>query len=301
MKFSRTLFLRACGLVVLHALCFTERAAGQFDKQLAQKLESVYASYRQALTQQDTTAWLKQTSRYRQMWLRNQVVSQGLPWPRAVLELALKPPSFGGLKAVDASEQGDTARLTYYGKIDFGIPGEAAPENVLVVWFLKEGTDWKYNTIQYANLNNDPELKAKIAAGDRAFLQQPEFKLTGTYPTVPKPCETPYHVARLQVLATGCKATVTVNGTNEETFDQAAANRIIIGGLRKGPNKVLIAAQPTAGTDPTKATLSIEILIPTGNPAKPENSVFKWKLEPGKTVLPYEGTVWGASKVSVGP
>lgn len=286
-------------IVLLAMIAFVRPAEAQINKVLGQQLESAYASYRQALTQQDTNGWLKQTSRFRQMWLRNQVVSQGLSWPRAVFNLALKPPSFGGLKIIDASEQGAVARLTYYGKIDFGIPGESAPDNVLMVWFLKEGADWKYNTIQYANLNNDPELKVRIANGDRTFLQQDEFRMDPVYPPIPKPCEAPYHVARMRVVAVGCKATITMNGGNEEIFNQANATRVIIGGLRKGPNKISITATPTTGTDPAKARLEVEVVIPTGNPARPETSVFKWALEPGKTKLPHEGTIWGASKVSV--
>jgi hypothetical protein len=269
------------------------------DQTLGQELESIYANYRQALTQQNTTGWLKLTSRYRQMCLRNQVVSTGLSWPRAVFDLALKPPSFGSLKMIDAVAIGDTARLTYFGQIDFGIPGEAAPENVLVVWFLKESGVWKYNTIQYVNLNNDPEQKKRIAGGDKTFLQMEEFRLTGQYPAVPVACEVPYYVARLAVSAQECKATINVNGVNSEVFDREASSRVVNGGLRKGPNKISITATPTATA---KAPgLTVELFIPTGNPAKPERQLYVWKWEPGKSTFPHEATIWTPSKVAVGP
>lgn len=267
------------------------------DKALGLELESVYAKYRTALTQQDSLGWLKLTSRYRQMWLRNQIISQQLPWPRAVFNLALKPPPFGGLKMIDATAIGETARLTYYGKIDFGIPGEAAPDNALIVWFLKEGETWKYNTIQYANFNNDPDLKQKVAIGDVSFLQGDEFQMTGKYPVLPKACEEPYQVARLAVVSVGYRTIVTINDNSAETFDQIAGAPYVIGGLRKGPNKIKINVEPSPGLDASKAQVAVEVVIPSGNPAKPEKSLFSWKLEPGKSVLPFETNLWAPSKV----
>jgi hypothetical protein len=272
----------------------------ELDAVLTQKLEGVYSQYRQSLTQQDTAGWLKQTSRYRQMCLRNQVISAGLTWPKAILDLALKPPSVSGLKMLDVTARGNTARLTYFGKIDFGIPGEAAPDNGLVVWFLKEGEEWKYNTTQYANLSNDPALKAKVAKGETEFLNSSEFAVTGEYPAVPKACETPYHVARVQVTANGYKTIVTVNGVNPENFATGVSSRTVIGGIRKGPNKILIAGALLKGVTADKASLEIDILTPTGNPAQPERSLLNWKYDPAKGTLPAEVTLWGASKVSIG-
>ena len=283
------------GCLMSGLLAGTSHAA--LDKALGLELETVYAKYRTALTQQDSLGWLKQTSRYRQMWLRNQIVSQQLPWPRAVFNLALKPPPFGGLKMVDATSVGDTARLTYYGKIDFGIPGEAAPDNALILWFLKEGSEWKYNTIQYANFNNDPDLKMKVAGGDVTFLQSQDFQISGKYPELPKACEEPYQVARLAVASVGYKTTVSINDSNEETFDQIAGAPYIMGGLRKGPNKISINAKPASGMDPARAQVSVEVVIPTGNPAKPEKALFSWKLDPAKPELPYETNIWAPSKV----
>lgn len=270
------------------------------DSQLGSTLEGVYAKYRQALTQQDTKGWLNLTARYRQMSLRNQIVSLGLPWPRAVFDLALQPPSSSGLKLLDATAKGSVARLCFYGKIDFGIAGEAAPENALVIWFINEGTSWKYDTIQYANLNADPELKQRAAKGDLTFLDQPEFAFPAGAPVVPIPCDPPYHVSMLNVIAKGCRATVAVNGV-EEVFDSSTARRVVIGGLRKGPNKVRINATPAPGIDPEKMELSVEITTASGQPANPQTRVLQWKLEPGKSTLPHEVTLWGASKTVVGP
>ena len=273
----------------------------EMDVVLTKKLEGVYTQYRQTLTQQDTAGWLKQTSRYRQMCLRNQVVSAGLIWPKAILDLALKPPSVSGLKLLDATALGNTARLAYFGKIDFGIPGEAAPENGLVVWFLKEAEEWKFNTIQYANLSNDPELKAKVAKGETEFLKSSEFAMTAEYPAVPKACETPYHIARLQVTSNGYKSIVTVNGANPENFATGVSSRTIIGGIRKGPNKILVAGALLKGVTADKASLDIDIITPTGNPAQPERILFSWKYDPAKGPLPVDLTLWGQSKVSIGP
>ncbi len=286
---------------MLLCLLISTPLQAEIDAPLGRQLETLYAQYRQALTQQDTTGWLKQTSRYRQMCLRNQIISSGLTWPKAILDLAMKPPSVVGLKLLDASANGPTARLVYFGHIDFGITGEGAPDNALIVSFLKEGPDWKYNTIQYANLNNDPELKAKAAAGDTTFLASPEFSLTGNYPPVPAACEPPYHITRLQVTSNGYKSIVTVNGLNPENFTTGIASRIAIGGIRKGPNKILIGGSLLPGAKADQASLEIDFLTPTGNPAQPERSLLHWKFDPTKMTFPAEITLWGTSKVSVGP
>lgn len=281
-------------------LLLTTGHASAVDNALAATLEGVYAKYRQALTQQDTKGWLNLTARYRQMSLRNQIVSLGLSWPRAVFDLALKPPSSAGLKLLDATAKGPVARLCFFGKIDFGIAGEGAPENALIIWFINEGSAWKYNTIQYANLNADPELKQRAAQGDLTFLKQQEFAFPEAAPVVPAPCDPPYHVSMLNVVAKGCRATVIVNG-GEEVFDSATARRVIIGGLRKGPNKVRINATPAPGFAADKVELSVEITTASGQPANPHTRVFQWKLEPGKSAPPHEITLWGASKTAVGP
>ena len=286
---------------LLACLILTTGFSRALDNQLGATLESVYAKYRQALTQQDTKGWLNLTARYRQMSLRNQIVSLGMPWPRAVFDLALKPPPSSSLKLLDATSKGPMARLCYYGKIDFGIAGEAAPDNALVIWFINEGGTWKYNTIQYANLNADPELKLRAANGDLTFLNQQEFAFPEGVPVVPAPCDPPYHVSMLSVIAKGCRATVSVNGGGEEVFDSSTAHRAIIGGLRKGPNKLRINATPAPGTDAGQMELSVEITTASGQPANPQTRVFQWKLERGNSTLPHETTLWGASKIAVGP
>lgn len=270
-------------------------AGADVDKKVQMELETVYSAWRQALTQQDSVRWLAQTARYRQGILRNQVISQDLPWPRAIFSLIIQPPDTSRLKVLETKTVQDVARVVYYGKIDFAIPGEAAPDNALLLWFLREGGQWKFNTVQYVNLN-DPQLKVQVSNGDTSFLQEEEFATDGKYPEMPKPCEAPYHVARMEVIAQGAKVAVTVNGTMEEVVKQTAASRVVIGGLRKGPNRVVIKPEMPA-KDPAKIRLEVRLLISSGNPAKPESELFSWKLDPAKPAAVQEFTVWAPSKV----
>jgi hypothetical protein len=63
---------------------------------LRASLERVYVQWLQAMVQKDITRWASVTSRYRQMCLRNQVVSLKQPWPRAVFTSFSVPPTSRG-------------------------------------------------------------------------------------------------------------------------------------------------------------------------------------------------------------
>ncbi len=291
----RLTFFFPCRLLLL-LLSAVGSLRAEVDRLLQAQTETVYIRWRQAFIQQDLATWLKYTSRYRQMHLRNQVVSQAQPWPRAVFSLALQPPELSKLKIIDARSAGETARISYYGRVDFGIPGESMPDNVLVLWFLKEGTEWKANHVQYVNLN-DPQKKVAVSNGDVSFLREPDFDLSETYPDIPKPCEAPYHVGKLSVISFGCRTAVNLNGLNEEVVSQTASVRPVIGGLRKGPNKLTIRLEPMENTDPAKRRVEVSITIPSGNPARPQTELYSWKYDPAKPVLKVESSIFGPSKV----
>jgi hypothetical protein len=227
------------------------------------------------------------------MSLRNEIVSAGLAWPKALFDLALMPPDIIPLKALDTRVIGPTARIVYFGNADFGIQDAVAPENLLVLHFLKEGDAWKFNTAQYVNIT-DPEQRKKTAAGDLSPLSSPEFGVTGAYPELPKPCAAPYQVAKLNITALGGRIKATVNGQSYDPVQDTLTSRIIIGGLNKGPNKLSIEPVATDSAA-TKRQIQVTITVPTA-PGQPEREIFKWEPKPDEKLGTQEHAVWVQSK-----
>lgn len=271
------------------------------DPALRSKLEQVYIQWLQAMVQRDAARWAAVTSRYRQMCLRNQVVSLKQPWPKAIFNSFFRPPDLLRLQFVDAAEAGAVARLVYFGRVDFGfVDGEITPENPLMLHFLKEDGSWKFNTLQYINLGPDEELKREIRAGGKTWLARDDFRLDPTPPTPPKSCPEPYQVATVSVLAVGCRAEVELNnGLHRETVENTSAEQVVIGGLRKGANKITIRPTLRPLGFPGPPRLEIVVMARTGNPERPTARLLNWKIPEGPWKESYDLSVWLKSAASI--
>ncbi len=238
------------------------------------ELERVYEQWLTAMRQLDVAGFATYTSRYRQLSLRNEVISLKQPWPMAVFRNVIHAPALSGLKYLSVHATGDMARLVYYGRVDLEL-GSAAPENALILHFLKDYGQWRFDRLQYANCGDDQDTRAKIANGDQKWLDEPEFYLSGKAPALPKACREPYLIAGLSIIAYHCEVTVEVNGAHRVTVSQNADARIITGGLQKGPNPITITAKkaPVAGGTPE---LSLAIFVKTTPTAKPTR-YWEWK------------------------
>jgi hypothetical protein len=241
------------------------------DGTLRGVLERVYIGWSEAMRRSDLTGFSRHTSRYRQMCLRNEVISLRQPWPRAVFRGIVQAPPLQGLNCVDAAEHGDTARLAYFGRVDFGLEAGGG-ENPVVLRFLREPDGWKFDWIQYVNLGRDEAARQAVRRGDRKWLESPQFQLTGIYPEVPKPCREPYQVAGLSVVAAGCRVTVELNGgVHRETVENDTGGRVITGGLQKGVNSVVI--QPAVLPGANAVRLQVAVLTRQGSAAR---ELWKW-------------------------
>ncbi|MDB6134510.1 MAG: hypothetical protein JWM59_2753 [Verrucomicrobiales bacterium] len=292
-------FLAALGAAGPGALTARGQAQGP---SLRTAMERVYLDWMQAVSHKDAVRWGAATSRYRQMCLRNQVVSLKQPWPQAVFRSFFRAPQIGRLRFVDASAAGPVGRLVYFGQVDFGfVDGEVTPENPLMLYFLKEDGGWKFNTLQYVNLSGDEALKRDIRAGGKEWLNRPDFAMDPRPPAMPKPCPEPYQVATISVLANGCRVTVEVNdGLHQETVENTSADHVIIGGLRKGANKVTVYPLPSAIGQNGPSDLRIRVMAKTGNPQAPHALLLNWKIPPAPWKSSYELSVFLKSAYSVG-
>ncbi len=249
----------------------------------------------------DVNAFANHTSRYRQMCLRNEVVSLRQPWPAAVFKSVIQAPDLSRLTFVDATAYGDTARAVYFGRVDFALDLDApvTPENPLIVRFLRENNVWKFDWIQYVNLGANDEARRDARAGGRKWLDTGEFQLTGQYPAVPKACREPYQIAALSIRAASCRVTVDVNqGTHLETVENNTGGRIITGGLQKGQNLISITPVPLSNqADP--ASLDVSIITRAEN-YRPSVKLWSWKPpEPaGKWLAKYEASFFLKSRAT---
>lgn len=276
------------------AAAVSRRAQAQESRDaLRRALENVYYSWRQALARRDVTRWGAATSRYRQMCLRNRIVSMRQSWPKAVFDTVFEAPDLNGLAFQDASALGDTARLVYFGRVDFRfVPGELTPENPLVLHFLRESGAWKFNTLQYVNLGANETIRQQVRAGNRVWLDAEEFRLTGVYPDVPKPCPAPYQIAQISAEARNARVEFDVNdGTHVHVVDDTVADEIITGGLRKGPNRLVIRPWKRPGAS-SKASVKVNVYSRTGNPARPLVRLLSWEPPDREWRFEYELSIF---------
>ncbi len=256
------------------------------DDPLRSELEGIYAEWKQAVTDRDAAHWEKVTAAYTRMNIRNTIVSQKLAFPDALFESPVRPPALEGLKFLDARAVKRTAQAIYFGRINFGLepamePGTAPtaiPENLLVLRFIREDT-WKFDTTRLLSLEGADEVKKQIADGDYSFLEDETFTPPGEVPAVPRPCAVPERIGHLQVVALGYETEITINNGSKHLIADTASAELIIGGLKSGPNRIVIRTRPIpsiAGEEEIEKEFQLRILSLDDHAQKEPIEVFKY-------------------------
>src|SRR6478609_6224593 len=112
-----SLLTRRHTFALFTALAASGRASwGQQGPALRTELERAYIAWLAAMRTKDMAGFSASTSRYRQMCLRNEVVSLRQQWPAAVFKSMLQAPDVSKLSFIDATATGDTARAVYFGR-----------------------------------------------------------------------------------------------------------------------------------------------------------------------------------------
>lgn len=224
-------------------------------------LEAAYDNWRNAIVAKDLNAWQRATARFRQMEVRNRILSEKLPFPAALFDLPAPPPKLGGLKFLAAQQVGPTAKAAYFGRIDFAIGGDPT-DNLLVLAFVNEGGRWTYDRANYVSLAALPEVRNELAAGDLDYLKtNPEAQPDGKVPPVPPAVGPAPFIAKVYVFSPGREVTVLVNGVSRHKFLNAKEAEIVIGGAREGSNEVQFAiAKMDGGTGKEALTIRVYLL-----------------------------------------
>ncbi len=214
------------------------------DSDLKSSLDAAYSRWRRAVESKDARAWAASISMYRQVVTRNQIVSQGLPFPKAVFDTPLNPADTSKLRLLEAQAVGDTAHLLFFGKADIGGDPDQIPDNLFMVKFLRENGVWKFDSNKLIHLRTQPELRAKLQQGDKPdFLDEPEFTPPGKGPTVPVVCPTPDHVTGCTLQSLGFETDLKINGYDYFAEDRAI-KFFVIGGVKNGANELTLTIKP---------------------------------------------------------
>ncbi len=248
------------------------------DLKLRSTLDRVYLEWRGAVITRNMEAWKRYTTGYRQMVSRNLIVSQGQPYPEAIFDLPVAPPEILKLKLLEAEAVGPTAHLVYFGKVDLGlgVTGEKLPNNLLVLKFLNETGEWRFDSSKFINLNDSPDIRKACEEGHPDFLKDPPFNPPGVLPVIPKPCARPEKVAALRIEAVGYEVKARINGYDYPVVADNAEQQVIIGGLARGDNDLLLDIKPIPAAKNEDRILNVQAIMYTGDPKHPTVKVFDW-------------------------
>lgn len=233
-------------VVLLAGVSFGElRAQGDLQRQL----EQVYGKWRAAMIGKSSAGWQAHTSSRRQVEVRNRILSERFPFPAAVFDLPAAPPSLAGLKAMQASSKGATAKAVYYGRVDFGVGGDL-PDNLLVLSFVNERGGWKYDGAEFINLAAMPDLRKKLSAGEAGALESPEFLPVGRPEPLPIQLPGPVkYIAKAYVYCPGREVRLQINKISRHAFANTKDAEVVIGGARDGANEVQFAIKRLPGAE----------------------------------------------------
>lgn len=246
------------------------------DPAIRVTLEGAYNGWRQAMVAGNLEKWEKFTAYSRQIETRNRIVSQKAPFPQAMFEDPIQPPSLGGMIALGVYSTGQTATSTYYGKANFGGGAESVRDNLLVLHFLREEGTWKFDNLRVVKLGGNADLLLKIRNADFSFLADMEFQPLAALPPVPQPVNQPEFIAEAWIDSTGYEVTLTVNGHLTGKFSNVKVTELVNGGLKSGVNTIDIQVRRLEEVDGKSPKVEIAIYA-AKEPGKPANRMFHFK------------------------
>lgn len=269
---------------VLFALPTLSQGQAKQDPALRPTLESAYNAWRYAITAGDLAQWEASTAFSRQIQVRNRIVSQKLPFPKALFEDPIGAPSLEGLIGLGVLSTGSTATSTYFGKANFGtVEGVAVSDNLVVLHFLREEGRWSFDNLRIVKIGGDAELLLQIRNSDFSFLNGPEFQPAPQLPPIPQPVNAPDFIAEVWVDASGFEVTIEVNGHPSGTFTNMKSTELVMGGVRRGQNTIRLTTRLLENLENVAPKVEVAIYA-AKDPTVQANRVFHYR--PGPEVAP---------------
>lgn len=262
------------------------------DAVLQKTLEAAYNTWRDSMMRADATAWAGAITRYRQVMVRNQIVSEKRAFPSAVFEVPFRPPSLDGLRLLEVQAVGSTAHLVYFGPINMGQDLETIPDNILKLKFGFENGGWRYDSNRFTSLDHVPDVRKSLQDLKKPdFLDTPEYTPPGSLPPPPPLCRVPDYKGGFKLQSFGFETSVVMNGTAYAPVEDGLDQQIITGGLMVGGNEITLRLKPVARPEGQKPVLELRIYKLGNTESQPSVEVFRWtapeKDVPREVTLPF--------------
>jgi hypothetical protein len=272
-----------CGFLALGCALVNAQDAGDG---LRTALESSYNAWREAIIRKDANTWQRVTAEHRRIEVKNRILAEKRPFPAAVFQLPAPPPSLAGLKFLDASRNGATAKAAYFGKVDFGVGGTPS-DNLLVLSFVQRGPQWLYDRADFINLAVLPEVRRELAAGDLKYLREtPDARPSGVVPPTPIEARPAKYIAKVYVFCPGREVRVQVNKISHHRFANAKEAEVVIGGAVDGLNEVQYAIKKLDGATGREA-MTIRVYLMSETPGVKPIKAFEYQLAEGEAPKPF--------------
>ncbi len=258
----------------------------QADDALRASLESTYNIWRNAMIRKDAATWQRVTAEHRAVEVRNRIVSEQRPFPASVFEIPAAPPSLEGLRFLEVVRNGPTAKMMYFGKINFGVGG-APTDNLLVLSFIQGRQGWAYDRAEFVNLSALPDVRRELAVGDLRYIREvPEARPTGQVPPTPVAVPPAPYIAKVYVFCPGREVRVHVNKLSRHRFANEQEAEVVIGGARDGLNEVQFSVRNLEGSTGREALAIRVYLLSTIQGVKPVKA-FEYLVNEGGEVRPF--------------
>lgn len=244
-------------------------------------LETTYNAWRQAITNRDFGSWERATASHRRLEVRNRIISEKRAFPAAIFDIPAAPPAISGLKFLEATQNGPTAKASYFGKVDFQVDGQPT-DNLLVLSYVKEGANWLYDRADFVNLEGLPDVRKELATGDLSYLREtPEARASGVVPPMPIAIQSAKYISKVYVFCPGREVLLQVNKVSRHRFANAKEAEIVIGGAKDGPNEIQYSIKKLEGGTGKEAMTIRVYLFSEVEGVKPVKA-FEYQIQEGE-------------------
>ena len=265
------------------SLTFALLAISRGQENLQIPLEQTYRAWREAMLRKDPVTWRQVTAPHRQMEIKNRILSEKRPFPAAVFDLPAAPPKIDELKFLEATQNGATAKASYFGRVDFGV-GAKSGENLLVISYVRGKGIWLYDRADVVNLASLPDVRKELAAGNLKYLREtPEARPSGIVPPIPIEARPAKTIAKVYVFCPGREVNAQINRISRHRFANVQEAEIVIGGALDGPNEVQFTTRRLEGSS-GKEAISIRVYLMSQVPGVKPIKVFEYQAKEGEPV-----------------
>ena len=263
---------------------------GQDQAALHAQLAGIYGHWRNAMVGKDLARWKLTTSQRRQVVVKNRIHSERRAFPATLFALPVAPPDLKGLKALQLKSKGPTAKVVYFGKVDFGVGGKPS-DNLFVLDFVSEGGRWKYDGAEFVNISALGETRKELQGGNLKFLASKDFEPSGVIERTPFAVRGPVkYIAKAYVYCPGREVRLQINKISRHTFQNTKRAEIVIGGALDGNNEVQFAIKSLPGSEGTEPMVFRVYLLSEVQGVKPI-TILEHELKEKEVLKKASGTL----------